>query len=270
MDSPAENETITNSKLVVSGRIIDQDNDQSKVNVWIEDHSNIYGWDNDVLSGNFSIELNVGNLQNGTYTIIAQGYDANNNKSDPISVKINLNITTTNHAPVVTINSSVNNSTITSSTLEISGTITDQDNDQSKVKVWVDKYETTIYGEDQDVSDETFSVSLDFGSLPKGNYTIIAQGYDSQNITGQLVSVNITTVSLIISISTGTYNSLILKEDVTLWATGFNNFGQLGSGDTNNISTFTQVLAGVKQVSAGGLHTLILKEDGTLWATGYN
>ncbi|WP_052295815.1 fimbrillin family protein [Parasphaerochaeta coccoides] len=81
------------------------------------------------------------------------------------------------------------------------------------------------------------------------------------------------------SVSAGGDHTMILKTDGTLWATGRNNYGQQGVGNTTNRSTPVQVwdstngsvkMTGVKAVSAGGDHTMILKKDGTLWATGQN
>jgi alpha-tubulin suppressor-like RCC1 family protein len=43
-------------------------------------------------------------------------------------------------------------------------------------------------------------------------------------------------------ISAGEYHSLILKEDGSVWAAGYNYYGQLGTGDDENRSTFTQVV----------------------------
>ena len=68
-------------------------------------------------------------------------------------------------------------------------------------------------------------------------------------------------------------HSLILKNDGTLWSTGYNEYGQLGLGDTTNRNTFTEITTDtndVKSFYCGGYHTLILKNDGTLWSTGYN
>ncbi|AEC01473.1 fimbrillin family protein [Parasphaerochaeta coccoides] len=81
------------------------------------------------------------------------------------------------------------------------------------------------------------------------------------------------------AVSVGDYHTMILKTDDTLWATGWNNVGQLGDGTTDDRSTPVPVwdstdgsvkMTGVKEVSAGGSHTMILKKDGTLWATGDN
>ena len=68
-------------------------------------------------------------------------------------------------------------------------------------------------------------------------------------------------------------HSLILKNDDTLWGTGYNGYGQLGLGDTTNRTTFTQITTNtndIKSVYYGEYHTLILKNDGTLWGCGRN
>ena len=69
------------------------------------------------------------------------------------------------------------------------------------------------------------------------------------------------------------YHSLILKNDSTLWGTGYNGYGQLGLGDTTDRTTFTQATTNadnIKSVYCSNSHTIILKNDGTLWSTGYN
>lgn len=65
---------------------------------------------------------------------------------------------------------------------------------------------------------------------------------------------------------------LAIKENGTLWAWGYNYYGQLG--DSSNLSrrTFVQITNdnNWKSVSAGNEHSLALKNDGTLWAWGEN
>ena len=61
-------------------------------------------------------------------------------------------------------------------------------------------------------------------------------------------------------------HSLVLKNDGTLWGCGLNNYGQLGLGDGNSRTTFTEITTNVddiKQVSCGRNHTFILENDGT-------
>ena len=72
--------------------------------------------------------------------------------------------------------------------------------------------------------------------------------------------------------SAGRGHSLALKDDGTLWAWGYNNFGQLGLGDTASRNVPTQVGSDSDWVSviAGSTHALAIKADGTLWAWGNN
>jgi alpha-tubulin suppressor-like RCC1 family protein len=64
---------------------------------------------------------------------------------------------------------------------------------------------------------------------------------------------------------------LILKTDGSIWATGYNNNGQIGNGSTDNVLVPTQILAGGVAALSGGLaHSVVLKMDHSLWATGYN
>jgi alpha-tubulin suppressor-like RCC1 family protein len=73
-------------------------------------------------------------------------------------------------------------------------------------------------------------------------------------------------------VSAGSYHIMALKSDGTLWAWGYNNYGQLGLGDTTDKYSPVQVGSDNNWVSitAGWAHTIALKSDGTLWAWGYN
>jgi alpha-tubulin suppressor-like RCC1 family protein len=74
-------------------------------------------------------------------------------------------------------------------------------------------------------------------------------------------------------ISAGGSHSLGLKSDGTLWAWGWNNWGQLGDS-TITLKSYIPVKIGPDnnwvKVSAGYFHSLALKSDGTLWAWGGN
>jgi alpha-tubulin suppressor-like RCC1 family protein len=81
----------------------------------------------------------------------------------------------------------------------------------------------------------------------------------------------------------GVGHIFILKDDGTLWAGGYNHFGQLGLGDYRgkdggvHARTLVQVMEGgqsgpplgdIRDIAPGESHTLLLKNDGTLWAAG--
>ena len=74
------------------------------------------------------------------------------------------------------------------------------------------------------------------------------------------------------SLAAGLYHSLLIRSDGTLWAWGWNYYGQLGLGDTTDRDVPTQVGSATSwvAVSAGWDHSLGLRSDGTLWAWGRN
>ncbi|MCX6377947.1 MAG: hypothetical protein NT023_00490 [Armatimonadetes bacterium] len=76
----------------------------------------------------------------------------------------------------------------------------------------------------------------------------------------------------VLQVSGGTFHSLALKSDGTVWAWGLNDNGRLGDGTATGRNTPVQIsnLTGMAQVSAGNRHSLALKSDGTVWAWGGN
>jgi hypothetical protein len=73
------------------------------------------------------------------------------------------------------------------------------------------------------------------------------------------------------AIAAGSWHSLFLKSDGSLWAMGDNYYGDLGDGTNNRTNRPEQVVAGgVTAISAGFDHSMFLKSDGSLWTMGYN
>lgn len=74
-------------------------------------------------------------------------------------------------------------------------------------------------------------------------------------------------------ISAGSYYSLAIKNDGSLWAWGINGGGQLGNGVFNQNAP-DPIQIGIatnwQNVIAGGGLSLAIKSDGTLWAWGLN
>ena len=83
---------------------------------------------------------------------------------------------------------------------------------------------------------------------------------------------NIGFLTGIIKIATGIAHCLALKNDGTVWAWGYNNFGQLGDGTTAHRNVPVQVsgLTGIVALAGGDTYSLALKNDGTVWAWGNN
>lgn len=74
------------------------------------------------------------------------------------------------------------------------------------------------------------------------------------------------------SASAGYTDTLVLRDDGTIWGSGSNTYGQLGDGTTTTRSGFVQVqgLSGVQSVAAGYYHSLAVAADKTVWAWGVN
>ena len=71
-------------------------------------------------------------------------------------------------------------------------------------------------------------------------------------------------------ITGGYYNSMGIKNDGTLWAWGYNGYGQLGDGSYNTQPTPYYIGTGWKDIASGDYHTVGIMNDGTLWTWGRN
>ena len=105
----------------------------------------------------------------------------------------------------------------------------------------------------------------------KGELGLGTKDYDSHS-TFTKVTTNIN--NDVKQIACGRYHTFILKNDGTLWSCGYNEYGQLGLGNTTDRTTFTQVTTNinndVKQIACGYYHTFILNNDGSVWVCGRN
>lgn len=86
-----------------------------------------------------------------------------------------------------------------------------------------------------------------------------------------------TTFAGVSGISAGTFHTVAVKADGTVWAWGTNQSGALGDGSTTARGNPVQVkdslgipFTNAIQVSAREIHTLALKSDGSVWAWGDN
>ncbi|WP_068468395.1 PKD-like domain-containing protein [Candidatus Protochlamydia phocaeensis] len=124
------------------------------------------------------------------------------------------------------------------------------------------------------------------------NYSLALQSDETvwawgENTNGQLGNGTITNSNLPVqtvdlvgieglkAIASGSYHSLALRSDGTVWAWGFNGYGELGNGTNTDSSLPVQVgggvpLTNVVAIAAGREQSLALKSDGTVWAWGGN
>lgn len=120
---------------------------------------------------------------------------------------------------------------------------------------------------------ESYTIAL------KKDGTVWAWGYNSYGQLGlseakevEMTPKQIDGLKGITKISAGKQHTLALKSDGTVWAWGYNYYGQLGDESNTRRNTPVQVkdLSGVKDIEAGSFFSTVLKDDGTVWGWGYN
>ena len=119
----------------------------------------------------------------------------------------------------------------------------------------------------------------------KADGTVWAWGYNANGQAGDgkgaafdahssitIVPVEVSGLGDLVAIAGGGAHSLAVKADGTVWAWGFNQYGQLGNGSNADSYAPVQVPGLVNVIAAAGgeHHTLALKSDGTVWAWGRN
>ncbi|HPY88871.1 MAG TPA: InlB B-repeat-containing protein, partial [Spirochaetota bacterium] len=131
-------------------------------------------------------------------------------------------------------------------------------------------------------------VSMDWASVSCGQYHTVAIKSNGslwawgRNNSGQLGDGTTTNKSSPVQIgggstdwagvSCGGSHTVAIKSNGTLWAWGYNQYGQLGDGTTASRSSPVQIGSSNNwvSVSCGGSHTVAIKSNGTLWAWGNN
>ncbi|OPX45251.1 thermophilic serine proteinase precursor [Ruminiclostridium hungatei] len=85
--------------------------------------------------------------------------------------------------------------------------------------------------------------------------------FSTSEVSGQFVKVD-----------GGSYFTLALRNDGTVWACGINDKGQLGNNSSTGAKLPVNVvgLYGITSIAACNSHGIALRNDGTVWTWGYN
>ena len=91
----------------------------------------------------------------------------------------------------------------------------------------------------------------------------------------QMLNADGTALTGVKEISASNQQTLVLKEDGTVYGVGYNGYGQLGTGNTATQAKLTQVLTGsdipitnAKHINTSNCATMITTEDNSLYVTG--
>jgi alpha-tubulin suppressor-like RCC1 family protein len=107
-----------------------------------------------------------------------------------------------------------------------------------------------------------------YGQLGNGN------GYsDYTNVPVKILS-SMLLLDAVITIAGGSTHSLLIKGDGSLWAMGYNHYGQLGDGTVDpglyNSTNLPELIvsSNVTAIAGGSTVSFLVKGDGSLWGMG--
>ncbi len=89
---------------------------------------------------------------------------------------------------------------------------------------------------------------------------------------GSNLPVQVPGIANIVAVAGGSFHSMALQSNGTVWAWGSNDYGQVGNGTFTESDSPAKVigLPVIKQISAGRGHSVAVGADGTLWVWGLN
>lgn len=103
------------------------------------------------------------------------------------------------------------------------------------------------------------------------NFGQLGNGTNGQ-FTDSQTPVQVSFITDAIAIAAGDDHCLALKSDGTVWAWGWNSFGQLGNGNTvdSNVPVQVASASAVISIDGGGYSSIALKSDGSVITWGRN
>jgi len=108
-------------------------------------------------------------------------------------------------------------------------------------------------------------------SWGRNNFGQLGDGTE-KTVTQKTTPVQAKNMDNVQAIATGSSHTVALKNDGTVWAWGWNIYGQLGDAlsEYRDLPAKVAGLSDVKAVAAGLSYTVALKNDGTVWTWGNN
>ncbi|WP_094184817.1 RCC1 domain-containing protein [Acetivibrio straminisolvens] len=104
-------------------------------------------------------------------------------------------------------------------------------------------------------------------------YTYTVKAYDESDNYSLESDIQTVTTGILktVPIAAGDYHSLQIRSDGTVWACGYNYYGELGDGTKVKRIEAVQVkgLENIVAVSAGNSYSVALMNNGTVWTWGY-
>ncbi|MEC4684421.1 MAG: RCC1 repeat-containing protein [Nitrospirota bacterium] len=94
--------------------------------------------------------------------------------------------------------------------------------------------------------------------------------FGSPALSCSTTPVQVSELTNITAIAAGSYYSIALEDDGTVWTWGNNYAGQLGRTEDGNTPTPVASLTDITAIAAGAYHTVALKADGAVWGWGSN
>ena len=108
----------------------------------------------------------------------------------------------------------------------------------------------------------------DYGQLGTGDTTSVSKFVQSEDASGAITDAE--------AVACGQDHTAVIRAGGALWQCGRNAEGQLGTGNTTNVSKFVQskdakgAITDAETVSCGSYHTAVIRAGGTLWQCGNN
>ena len=121
---------------------------------------------------------------------------------------------------------------------------------------------------DGSVSGTGLNTSGQLGIGPNKNYVSTFTNIYNPSINSNIKCINL---------DCGVGHTILLLSDGSIWGTGLNTSGQLGTGNNTSINTFTRIYNPINNgnlqctgISCGDSFTLYILSDGSAWGTGLN